>query len=742
MPAYNNDETNWQDAGLAKIGGLAANEPTTQCGATVNPSGITPPASGDDASLINTAISNCTAGDYVLLGAGTFNFDTSEIILIDKSVVLRGSGAGTTILQVYNGLLESWLDGGQCGVSLPGTVSNCSGSGTPTVVIGPANSLYDYGWSSCALPGSSPGTCTGIAFSADAAQGDTSISVASTTGLVVGGVVLMDEAMNSVQISNPVTACGDQVWAESDATSANGSPADGRFIWPTSTCVSDNGGTANPNSFSSFLCSYGQNYCDRPNAELHIVTSIGAGPCPCSVGLDSPLTDAFRASGSHDAQVYLPTHQLSSTALPFLQKAGIENLTITRCASGCIDLKFCEYCWVKNIEAVGWADGTVNLIYTLRSEVTGSYLHQGWDLEPSGAEYILSVNNASTENLIDNNILTEGGKGMVGRNGAANVIAYNYQDDQLYMGDSVGSSWEDVGTGQSHWTGSHHDLFEGNWSSNCDNDDTWGSDIYQMYFRNQCTGVRSTFTDPSMNKTVDDATGTAWKCGAFTGSTTSGSSALSWSSGFALAAGDIVVSPGTAPPGIAISSGSGSSWTLAANATQTQTNVTLNGCEPSAPGPLRPAGLMAWMYWEAYVGNVLGLSGVTTSANNWQYSASNWAAGQTGSIWLVGWNAITNTDTDPNLTGATPYFFRHANYDYETASIADYAAGYSHALPNSVFLSSAPAYFTGAHCTYAWPGVTPNGSSPLQTPTGTGCTSSDWNPAKARFDAGTPFAQP
>jgi hypothetical protein len=58
-------------------------------------------------------------------------------------------------------------------------------------------------------------------------------------------------------------------------------------------------------------------------------------------------------------------------------------------------------------------------------------------------------------------------------------------------------------------------------------------------------------------------------------------------------------------------------------------------------------------------------------------------------------------------------------------------------LPNSLYLSSTPSFFsTGSG--YPWPWVTPTLSSPLQSgPSGRSAL-----PAKARYDAGTPFLQP
>ena len=153
---------------------------------------------------------------------------------------------------------------------------------------------------------------------------------------------------------------------------------------------------------------------------------------------------------------------------------------------------------------------------------------------------------------------------------------------------------------------------------------------------------------------------------------------------------------------------------------------------------------MGFNYW-AWVGNVLGTTS-TTAANGWVYSINSAPTGPVKTMWLSGWTGSEwSTNPDVNLNGAThSYLFKHGNYDYVNGSIVDWTAGYSHALPNSFYLSSAPSYFgaSGTHCTYAWPWVTPTGGSQIQTPTGSGCSATDGLPAKARWAAGTPFVQP
>jgi hypothetical protein len=320
------------------------------------------------------------------------------------------------------------------------------------------------------------------------------------------------------------------------------------------------------------------------------------------------------------------------------------------------------------------ASRTIAISNSVRSELSKVDVHHCWNSVNNGGEYPIALDDASTEMLITNSITNFAGKGMVARaGGAGSVVSYNYMDDTMYDATSgVSDYWIDMSLGGSHWTGHHHILFEGNWADNLDVDHTHGSGEYQTYFRNQGSGLRTVFIDPSLNKTVNDFAGIGY-CGA--------------------------------------------------------------SCQ-AAPGPLRAAGPSAYNYWFAFVGNVLGVAGRTTAANGWTYQG-DWNGKR---IWMIGWNE-GNGGQDPHLTGASgSYIFRHGNFDYVNGAIADWTSGYSTTLPNSFYLSSAPSFFNvaGASCAYSWPWVTPNGSTHIQS---NSCGGSGL-PAKARYEAGTPLAQP
>lgn len=676
IPTYDNVSANWTNAGLATIGGIPNR--TTQCGATVTPSGITPPASGDDASKINAAIAACTAGQFVLLN-GAFVVSQSEApILVNKGISIRGSGSPTsacagpsnsssatpcwpTGITVRDGAISAWLvsttqAGTTCGTS-PTSLGSCTAANS-VFLLSPSGN-FNWGWAGCFL-GTTPTGC-GSALTADAAAGDTTIHVASTTNFSVGMWVLIDENPAVVSSANPTG--GTAVSASPEWSSSSGSPQVERF----------EGGDL-PSTFSF--------NANRLGAELHKISAIGAG----TLTFDAPLAIGFRQSGGHSAQAYWPTIQ-GSTANPFLQQAGIENLYINRPANGAVTMMFCSLCWVKNVEVSNWIAGAVNIAYSSRSQVEGVFSHDCADCENNGVEYPVAIDSAATENLVTNSIIIRGGKGMVGRGSSTNVVAYNYIDDTFYMQSVIGDYWMDMSANGSHYAGTHHWLFEGNWGDNCDGDETHGSAAYHTFFRNDCTGNRTAFTDPSNGRVENDPAGIGWGSGG-----------------------------GATPPS-------------------------------QAPGPLRAAGPMAFNYWYAYAGNVLGLTGVTTTGNGWAYKCAFGGTGQTNKcIWMSGWVGSEWPAPDSRLTGATSpnWIFKNANYDYVSNSV-DSTSGFTSTLPNSLYLASAPSFFgTGTTgCIYTWPWVTSQSATKLQAPSGPGsCSTFAGLPAKARWDAGTPFVQP
>src|SRR5229473_1199623 len=138
--------------------------------------------------------------------------------------------------------------------------------------------------------------------------------------------------------------------------------------------------------------------------------------------------------------------------------------------------------------------------------------------------------------------------------------------------------------------------------------------------------------------------------------------------------------------------------------------------------PKRCAGMMAYSYWMSFVGNVLGAAG---QMGGWVYEAT-FTGGKPG-IWMLGWDGEKPYPTDAQVAATT---LRHGNFDYVTNTVKWDPSIPNHTLPNSLYLTQRPAFFDAGRG-YTWPWVDPEGATKLYT-----------LPAKARYDAGTPFTQP
>jgi hypothetical protein len=666
LPSDRDASANWKMAGLQSVGGIPNR--TTIC-ATLSPSGR------DDTANIQAAINNCTAatpgspssGGVVMLSAGTFTIGEGNFVKINKSITVRGSGpcAGTGIgTAPYPSSAQSHctLIQRTNGASL--TTNSGGTNPTPHFVMGVPDQYGNL----------SLGTATNLAV--NGAAGGTTIQVASTSGFSAEQIVLIDEASN-LGWRPSWTYSGEEQW----------SPPDYRIAWPAQnpTCQSGsqgcNGGSTPPTVPCYFNFSGAD--CDHYTNEIKRVASIGAGPCPgtnCTITFDSPLTISYRvANAAHVAPFYGSTPAYATAPVYYV---GLENMTLQNADGSSIVMDACAYCWVKNEEDTimygYFSSGSISIQGGFRDQLEGVYTHKGVYPVYGGAGYNWSIDRGSSEILIENSVSMQNDKVMVMREGGAgSVVAYNYFDESIL---GTGSGETEVGMNASHWMGSHHVLFEGNWSYNFGNDGTWGSQNYITLLRNDLTGFRTPFYDYYDKINIDDATDT----------------------------------PGIVP------------W---------------NGIYVSA--------FVYNDYWYSMVGNVMGTPG---QMSGWSYKTNtNNARG----IWNIGisdgsgvdnevWSQQATASACVSSTGDQCPLTRLSNYDYVTNSLADSS---NPTIPNSFYLSSAPAFFSSGSG-YTWPWVNSQGSTKVQSgPTTSACTTNIGGPcsglpAKARIDNGTPFTQP
>lgn len=160
-----NRATDWTKAGV--VGGIPS-ATWTQCGGTISP------FSGS-AAAINTAISGCTANQFVLLGPGTFTLSSGISFGAKSNVALRGSGANSTFLNFSSGASAGCSSG-----SIFGAI--CAGSNS---AFPPPSTVYNW--------------------TAGYAQGTGIVTLSSVTGIVAGQTILVLSQCPDGQSGNPCT---------------------------------------------------------------------------------------------------------------------------------------------------------------------------------------------------------------------------------------------------------------------------------------------------------------------------------------------------------------------------------------------------------------------------------------------------------------------------------------------------------------------------------------------------------
>ena len=408
-------------------GGIPAR--TTVC-ATVNASTYGDGTS-DASAGIQAALNACPAGQVVQLSAGTFRINNTYL-LMNKGVTLRGAGAGVTFLRKTNG--------SQQGSYIPIVAD-------PVVIIGPSR------WNG-------PNDSTSQNLTADGVKGSYSVTVANGSGFRAGQFVRLDE-------DNYNTGSWQSL------PNRNGQPTS-VTIWATDRAVwqrhnpsasEDDGFPESANYFMRF---------GRPISEIKEVASVSGNV----VTFTTPLHIGYRVS--HTAQL---TRYSSH-----VKNAGVEDLTVSGGGDGNVRFESAAYSWMKRVDNARWLGEGVAIQNSFRVEVRDSHIHDAVWPNPGGGGYAISLAHGSSEVLIENNIVMNANKVMVARaSGAGSVVGYNYMDNGLIGYDL---SWVEVGINGSHMVGSHHMLFEGNYSFNYDSDNTHGNAIYHTVFRNHLSGYR------------------------------------------------------------------------------------------------------------------------------------------------------------------------------------------------------------------------------------------------------------
>ena len=253
----------WSNAGIP--GGIPNR--TTQCGSTT-------PAYTGTAATINAAIAACPAGDFVSLGAGTFNLSNGIDFANHSNVTLRGQGADSTFI-VFTG------------------DTSCFGLAADVCMESKDNSY----------PGGFQNTAN---WTAGFAVGTTSITVSNTTGMVAGQTILI------------LDQCDE---GTSGATCTTGTDTDTGTIWNcyvTNVCSNGaSGGTPN----------------NRSQMQLVLVTAFnpGTGVLTISPGLYMANWASARTPQAHWSNSTLMNAGLENVSLDHTGSAGALGVVLDTC---------------------------------------------------------------------------------------------------------------------------------------------------------------------------------------------------------------------------------------------------------------------------------------------------------------------------------------------------------------------------------------------------------------------------
>lgn len=420
-----NRAMDWTQAGIAgySSSGSLPSDSWTQC-ASIAPYG----SSGSYASpnTIKTALSSCAANHYVLLQPGDFYLNAAIQSSGLNNVELRGSGPNSTRLH-FNGS------------------STCQG-GFSDCLIGFQSSDTSYG----------NGNPPGISWTAGFSKGSTSITLANSTGIVVGTMLVLDQCDTGY----------------SGIPCAGTSTDNGNFF----SCQADyvpSGPTG---------CAYhgpvGASRTFRGQQEMVQVVSCSPS---CGSGSSTTITISHPLIHPNWSSGQTPQAWLIQPS----QYVGVRNLKVIDAISGgpvaVIGLQNLANYWVRNVVLESPQNQGIGIIMGLDGDISSNYIaHLPANSDTSALNFYGSYN------LLANNIVQDSQWATMG-NGplAGNVIAYNFFINNSTYNATLWGPWV------KHSNGSDYNLWEGNITSQIFLDQAHGGALSNTFYRNFVTGWES-----------------------------------------------------------------------------------------------------------------------------------------------------------------------------------------------------------------------------------------------------------
>jgi hypothetical protein len=228
-------------------------------------------------------------------------------------------------------------------------------------------------------------------------------------------------------------------------------------------------------------CTYcGYEGGDRVLGQLVEVTAVAGN----QVTLNLPL------HWTYDTNLDPWAYQVDAYAM--VRHAGLEDLTLTQDipeVEFMIEMDGAQYSWIKNVEIKNIQRRAMWIIDSLQNEVRECYVHIGIDGYGRDRGYGILVDLHSSNNLVEDNILStiDGGGVMTGGGASGNVIAYNYFHDILFDD----PWWMIASPSINHAPHPKMNLWEGDIGIKAEADIIHGSSSHNTIFRSQSKGWQS-----------------------------------------------------------------------------------------------------------------------------------------------------------------------------------------------------------------------------------------------------------
>lgn len=377
------------------------------------------------AAQINSAIAGCTAGQAVLLGAGTYSLSVGLVFKSD--VTLRGAGPSLTSLNLAD---DNGCHGARAGICMGSSDTNWKGG-----VSNQANWTSGY------------------------TRGGTIITLSSVANLKVGYPMMLDQLDDTIDAGAIVVT---------DSSTTFGAATSPGITGPFS--LEGNGGGAQRSG--------------RQQSQIVVVASCDGNSTPghaCSSGTNVTITPGLYMpnwSSGKTPQAWWATDPIF--------RAGIEdvslNYTSLSTSDAGVEIFNCVDCYVNRVRSIDSGRAHVQIMYSTRFTVRDSYffLTQNSVSQSYGFECY-----SGSDGLVENNIFQAiAAPEMINGNCDGTVVGYNFSINNYY----TGSSRYNASANNQHTAGINFTLFEGNYGNSVYGDLFHGTHHFLTYFRNRWTG--------------------------------------------------------------------------------------------------------------------------------------------------------------------------------------------------------------------------------------------------------------